>query len=1080
MPKGGSSSDLSILPPGYADDVSLTLVRNQDGGAIFSQRTISLLPQSAPSGAAGHETFPPEIRTIYTMTDWQLGVGEKNHVEGSRRAGLSEGVDTSFEGAAIPGPAPQYISDVEILTNNDFETWSSTTALGTWTKIGGGETTNRNGAIVYGGLYSAKVTSAGANQGIRQALTAANFSAMNMTFRVRVYVPTGQGNPTLQIDDGASGASATTTLKDQWVLLSATLRSTAALSTLNLDLQPATSNFCYFDWNPVADGPMFRVDSLRGPGQGFGEIGDNLHVNSEKCTYELNTATDLWVNKDIHPAVVNSEMLLYEDRYYLGLGGSTTWEHSTNGRSWTANGFSAGDQRYGHFFAQTLNSFGQPVLWKGLKPNKVSASAHPRTTGTWSEYTIGDSDHDITGMEVIENILYITKEEGVYTIDSAGIAHNITPWLAKSPMIHQGAGMRDFYNQMYIPIQDHALSVIEGNNLYSIGPAENGAVYQRYNGRPTAIAGADSFIYVFIQNAAETESSKSFILKGKRLAPNVYTWSDLGELDMGEVKDAWLSEVHGHADPRMYFSGTDIGSIDSARTQEAGGTGANTDAGGGATDIAWTTPEQTLVSDNVYATYTITEVGGTPESSTQVINTAGTAEQVDSAGPLVTSVIVKADDDNTGLIFIGDSAVSSTNGISLRPGNQIEIEDTDGIDLSQLWADTDTNGDRVDIFYQSWPTEDSDYLDVTGFDALALPSSATTTGFEVLVERKAVFGSAIGFARDLTVQLIVAGSAGGDNKAATSPGDEWAATDTVKAYGGIADKWSLTPTNTQLSASDFGVRIQTRAWRDGSTAAAMIDKVTIRIYYTGAAGDESEDNKVGYITIASSANPVGQGGSAYKFGTSQKLTSGWITRYPGWQTQWQQIDIVTSNDENVALGSGGREVEVFYDIDDGNGLVEMGGSGNGKVSVSPTGTIYFKQTGITSVVSERIKVQVILNTTDATMGCELQRVNVIGTVRPTSLDMFDFRVVLGDGVANRLGRQNTLKSEVVDALNAMKQPGWTTTLYDRDRVAHEVNMLPDEGFLREDILDYGNPQAVKTVESARIRCFVVPESENWT
>ena len=160
--------------------------------------------------------------------------------------------------------------------------------------------------------------------------------------------------------------------------------------------------------------------------------------------------------------------------------------------------------------------------------------------------------------------------------------------------------------------------------------------------------------------------------------------------------------------------------------------------------------------------------------------------------------------------------------------------------------------------------------------------------------------------------------------------------------------------------------------------------------------------------------------------------------------------------------------------------MEVGGSGNGTVSVSPTGSLYFKESGITSVVSERIKIQVILNTADDTMGLELQRINVIGTVRPTSLDMYDFTVYLGEGVPSRMGRQNTLKSHVVDALNAMKTPGWTTTLYDRDRVAHQVNMLPDEGFVREDVVDYGNSQAAQTVESARIRCFEVPESENWT
>ena len=1072
MAKGGTSADLSILPPGYTDDVGMSLVRREDGGALFSQRTISLLPTSAPTGAAGHETFPPEIRTVYKITDWTLGIGEKNHIEGSKRAGLSEGVDTSFEGAAIPGPQPKYVSSSEVLANADFETWGNATTLTTWSKINGGETTNRETGIKYAGDYSAKVTSAGSNHGIRQAPTAASFSSMNVTFQVRVYVPTGEGAPKLQIDDGSSGATDTTTLKDQWVLLSATLRSSAALSTLNLDLQPATNDYCYFDWDP-ADGPMFSITSLRGPGKTFGEIDGKLHVNSSASTFELTPATGLWVNKDIHPAVVDSDMLLFEDRYYIGMGGSTTWEHSTDGRSWTANGFSSGDQRYAHFFAQTINTFGVPVLWKGLKPNKIAASANPRTAGTWSEYIIGDSDHNITGMEVIANVLYIFKEEGVHTLESNGRATNLTPWLAKTPMAHMGAGARDYYNQMYVPIQDHTLAVIEQNSIFPIGPSENGSVYQRYGGRPTAIAGSGSYLYVFITNASETESSKSFLLKGKRITANVYTWHDLAEINMGEVNDAWVTKVHGNTDPRLYFSGRSLGSLDTAREQLSGGTGSNTDASG----VAWTTPANTLVADDVYAVFPISVGGGSPESSTQVINAAGTAEQIDGTAPQVTAVTIKGDDDNVGVIYIGDSSVSAANGISVQPGEQVRIEDTDGIALSELWADAANNNDRVDIFYQSFGVESSDHLDVTGFDDLAIPAGATTTGFEVLIERKASFGR-VGFVRDQTVQLIVNGSAAGDNKAATSSGDEWPSSDTVATYGSSTDKWGVTPTNAQINATNFGVRIQAKAWRDGTTATASIDKVSIRVHYTGAAGDEDEDNKVGYVTLTRSANPVGQGG-AYKFGTGQKLTTGWIARYPGWQTQWQQIDIVTSNEENVAMGSGGRAVKVYYDIDDGNGFVELGGTGNGTANVSPSQSLYFKKTGITNVVSERIKIQVEFLTTDETMGLELQSINVLGTVRPTSLDLYDFTVVLGDGVPNRLGRVNTLKANLVAALNAMKTPGWTTTLFDRDGTAVQVNMLPDEGFVREDVLDYGS-NTVKTVESARIRCFKVPESENWT
>ena len=120
----------------------------------------------------------------------------------------------------------------------------------------------------------------------------------------------------------------------------------------------------------------------------------------------------------------------------------------------------------------------------------------------------------------------------------------------------------------------------------------------------------------------------------------------------------------------------------------------------------------------------------------------------------------------------------------------------------------------------------SDYLDLSNF-GFSLPSGATVNGVTVSIER----ARSIGACQDDTVQLIKGGTASGNNKAATST--DWPTSDAAAAYGGVSDLWGLTLTDTDVNASNFGVRIAAKA---ATTAQAEIDFVSISIDYTAAAG----------------------------------------------------------------------------------------------------------------------------------------------------------------------------------------------------------------------------------------------------
>lgn len=123
----------------------------------------------------------------------------------------------------------------------------------------------------------------------------------------------------------------------------------------------------------------------------------------------------------------------------------------------------------------------------------------------------------------------------------------------------------------------------------------------------------------------------------------------------------------------------------------------------------------------------------------------------------------------------------------------------------------------------------SDYADLTNF-GFSVPSGATINGVTVAIERSAASGNV----QDDTVQLIKGGTASGTNKADTATNWPAAGSEASVNYGGVADLWSLTLTDTDVNASNFGVRIAAKTASTG-TNIAQIDLVTITITYTAAA-----------------------------------------------------------------------------------------------------------------------------------------------------------------------------------------------------------------------------------------------------
>lgn len=134
------------------------------------------------------------------------------------------------------------------------------------------------------------------------------------------------------------------------------------------------------------------------------------------------------------------------------------------------------------------------------------------------------------------------------------------------------------------------------------------------------------------------------------------------------------------------------------------------------------------------------------------------------------------------------------------------------------------------------PSGTTAYL-ITSGHSFSLPLTATITGIEVRIERRAsgladLLGVPVSYVTDHTVRLVINGSLAGQNKASST---HWGSAKTTRTYGGPGDTWGITwlPQDIQhINAGNFGVAFAAElsgvlAWYP----AAHVDGINITIHY---------------------------------------------------------------------------------------------------------------------------------------------------------------------------------------------------------------------------------------------------------
>ena len=118
-------------------------------------------------------------------------------------------------------------------------------------------------------------------------------------------------------------------------------------------------------------------------------------------------------------------------------------------------------------------------------------------------------------------------------------------------------------------------------------------------------------------------------------------------------------------------------------------------------------------------------------------------------------------------------------------------------------------------------TADSKLLRLSNF-GFTIPNNATVTGVLITLSRYKSTGT---FIKDKAVQLLVAGSETGTNKADTST--NWPATLAARLYGGALDRWGNTLTPAIINASNFGASLSISIDAD----IGYVDAIQVTVYW---------------------------------------------------------------------------------------------------------------------------------------------------------------------------------------------------------------------------------------------------------
>ncbi len=252
---------------------------------------------------------------------------------------------------------------------------------------------------------------------------------------------------------------------------------------------------------------------------------------------------------------------VYDDYIYVG---TTTGKYCYSGTGdngdWTQSTL---DEAIAHHFVVAPPFSGtKPVFVKAERPNELRTNISPLNTGIeWSlvPYYIGDTTSDITSLMVLNGILLIGKEDGLYQFSTNGLPIPLLPEFQHKRSIVNLKYHTDWQSSLYFSLDGVIGELTSGYELDYMGPLERSPSLA-LNGSIRGMTSDDQHIYVCI-----LVGSNYYIYVGRERYDELYglrwEWVPYANLSTNACHVMKVMQRDG-ANPKLFFGyGTNMASI---------------------------------------------------------------------------------------------------------------------------------------------------------------------------------------------------------------------------------------------------------------------------------------------------------------------------------------------------------------------------------------------------------------------------------------------------------------------------------------------------------------------------------------
>ena len=403
---------------GSSNEVQLTLDRGTESGG-YAVEHISPAPPTQATEAANYQQQSPDLGLVLDQDSFHRGFGqallERFDDASSANAALSryaysEGVLGMFKGELVLGYKEDEVN--VLLRNGAFENGG----VSEWT--GSNVTTAVETTTVRNGSYSLKATVTANSGTVSQAYggTVSVLRSKEVTFVAFVRRESGSGTITAKITDSAgttTGTASTSAAGSDWEVVYATRTIDSGATSLTFTLTASTSGDVFYI-DDISVTPTGGVDWTTPQ-----EFNGNVYAAAGRVIYKWDDSNEVFNAVYADSTHDITDMISFDGALYAGFGTNQVYLRSTDGTTWAAPSTNSGNGRFAEFFERARNASGNYALFKN-RANNVSISTDPSDTANWgSEIAVGDSDRSITSLVSANDILYVGREDGLFSYDRA-------------------------------------------------------------------------------------------------------------------------------------------------------------------------------------------------------------------------------------------------------------------------------------------------------------------------------------------------------------------------------------------------------------------------------------------------------------------------------------------------------------------------------------------------------------------------------------------------------------------------------------------------------------------------------------